>query len=183
MGRRRKSTSRLRTEGAAPGELNPSSLLEDFGRSLPADQPLDAGKEPQGQGSAFVDPGLANIRDVGEKACSVIHGPLRDDISAFIKGSYGASEAAMAAPTRSFRKWRDSDRRRAEEDVDKPGEATPETVRSMLFSQKPSDVRRLAENLPETARRAARTAIVQRPSPNRGIENISVERFVNAWSG
>ena len=50
----------------------------------------------------------------------------------------------------------------------------------MLFSQKPSDVRRLAENLPKTARRRRELPSFRRPSPNRGIENISVERFVNA---
>ena len=59
------------------------------------------------------------------------------------------------------------------------GEATPETVRSMLFSQK---VRCgvLAENLPEKRRRRRELPSFRRPSPNRGIENISVERFVNA---
>ena len=41
-------------------------------------------------------------------------------------------------------------------------------------------MRRLAENLPENGKAAARTAIVQEAIAKSGIENISVERFVNA---
>jgi hypothetical protein len=165
------------------GELNPViAKLEDFKRSL-ADQPLDVlEKNRKAVGSAFADPGLANIRDAGEKALSAIYGPLRDDISAFIKGAGGASEAA---------KWQRANAQLSEmagqlkdgalKRTLTKGEATPETVRSMLFSQKPSDVRRLAENLPENGKAAARTAIVQEAiAKSGGIENISVERFVNA---
>lgn len=165
------------------GELNPViAKLEDFKRSL-ADQPLDVlEKNRKAVGSAFADPGLANIRDAGEKALSAIYGPLRDDISAFVKGSGGASEAA---------KWQRANAQLSEmagqlkdgalKRTLTKGEATPETVRSMLFSQKPSDVRRLAENLPENGKAAARTAIVQEAiAKSGGIENISVERFVNA---
>ena len=165
------------------GELNPViAKLEDFKRSL-ADQPLDVlEKNRKAVGSAFADPGLANIRDAGEKALSAIYGPLRDDIFAFIKGAGGASEAA---------KWQRANAQLSEmagqlkdgalKRTLTKGEATPETVRSMLFSQKPSDVRRLAENLPENGKAAARTAIVQEAiAKSGGIENISVERFVNA---
>lgn len=165
------------------GELNPViAKLEDFKRSL-ADQPLDVlEKNRKAVGSAFADPGLASIRDAGEKALSAIYGPLRDDISAFIKGAGGASEAA---------KWQRANAQLSEmagqlkdgalKRTLTKGEATPETVRSMLFSQKPSDVRRLAENLPENGKAAARTAIVQEAiAKSGGIENISVERFVNA---
>ena len=165
------------------GELNPViAKLEDFKRSL-ADQPLDVlEKNRKAVGSAFADPGLASIRDAGEKALSAIYGPLRDDIFAFIKGAGGASEAA---------KWQRANAQLSEmagqlkdgalKRTLTKGEATPETVRSMLFSQKPSDVRRLAENLPENGKAAARTAIVQEAiAKSGGIENISVERFVNA---
>ena len=165
------------------GELNPViAKLEDFKRSL-ADQPLDVlEKNRKAVGSAFADPGLANIRDAGEKALSAIYGPLRDDISAFVKGAGGASEAtkwqrANAQLSEMAGQLKDGALRRT---LTK-GEATPETVRSMLFSQKPSDVRRLAENLPENGKAAARTAIVQEAiAKSGGIENISVERFVNA---
>ena len=165
------------------GELNPViAKLEDFKRSL-ADQPLDVlEKNRKAVGSAFADPGLANIRDAGEKALSAIYGPLRDDISAFVKEAGGASEAtkwqrANAQLSEMAGQLKDGALKRT---LTK-GEATPETVRSMLFSQKPSDVRRLAENLPENGKAAARTAIVQEAiAKSGGIENISVERFVNA---
>lgn len=165
------------------GELQPViSKLEDFKRSL-ADQPLDVlEKNRKAVGSAFADPGLANIRDAGEKALSAIYGPLRDDISAFVKGVGGADDLA---------KWQRANSQLADmagqlkdgalKRVLTKGEATPETVRSMLFSQKPSDVKRLAESLPENGKAAARTAIVQEAIAKAGgIENLSVERFKNA---
>ena len=60
------------------------------------------------------------------------------------------------------------------------GRSNPETVRSMLFSQKPSDVRRLAETLPKQQGGGGNCHRSGGHRPNRGIENISVERFVNA---
>lgn len=165
------------------GELEPViAKLNDFKRSL-ADQPLDVlEKNRKAVGSAFADPGLANIRDAGEKAMSAIYAPLREDIAAFVRGVGGKDDLV---------KWQ-----RANEQLSDmagqlkdgalkralaKGEATPETVRSMLFSQKPSDVRRLAENLPENGKAAARTAIVQEAIAKAGgLENLSVERFKNA---
>lgn len=165
------------------GELNPViAKLEDFKRSL-ADQPLDVlEKNRKAVGSAFADPGLANIRDAGEKALSAVYGPLRDDIAAFVKGVGGADDLV---------KWQRANSQLSDmagqlkngalKSVLTKGEATPETVRQMLFSQKPSDVKRLAENLPENGKAAARTAIVQEAiAKSGGMESISVERFINA---
>jgi hypothetical protein len=165
------------------GELEPViAKLQDFKRSL-ADQPLDVlEKNRKAVGSAFADPGLANIRDAGEKALSAIYGPLRDDIGAFVKQAGGAGDAV---------KWQRANGQLAEmagqlkdgalKRVLTKGEETPEAVRSMLFSQKPSDVKRLAEALPENGKAAARTAIVQEAIAKAGgIENLSVERFKNA---
>lgn len=165
------------------GELKPViSKLQDFKRSL-ANQPLDVlEKNRKAVGSAFADPGLANIRDAGEKALSTIYGPLRDDISSFVKGVGGADDLV---------KWQRANSQLSDmagqlkngalKRVLTKGEETPEVVRSMLFSQKASDVKRLAESLPENGRAAARTAIVQEAiSKAGGIDGLSVERFKNA---
>lgn len=164
-------------------DLNPViDQLNRFKRSL-QDQPLDVlEKNRKAVGSAFADPGLANIRDAGEKALSAIYGPLRDDIAAFVKQSGDARDAA---------KWQRANSQLSDmagqlkdgalKRVLTKGEETPEAVRSMLFSQKPSDVKRLAEVLPENGKAAARTAIVQEAIAKAGgIENLSVERFKNA---
>lgn len=165
------------------GELEPViAKLNDFKRSL-ADQPLDVlEKNRKAVGSAFADPGLANIRDAGEKALSAIYGPLRDDIAAFVKGVGGADDLV---------KWQRANSQLSDmagqlkdgalKRVLTKGEATPESVRTMLFSSKPSDVKRLAEALPENGKAAARTAIVQEAIAKAGgIEGLSVERFKNA---
>ncbi len=80
-----------------------------------------------------------------------------DLISAFVKGSGGAGEAAKwHGITRNFRKWRDGLKDGAlKRTLTKGG--NPETVRSILFSQKPSDVRRLAKNF-ENGKAAAGSA-------------------------
>ena len=165
------------------GELQPViNKLQDFKRSL-ADQPLDVlEKNRKSVGSAFADPGLANIRDAGEKALSAVYAPLRDDIAAFVKGAGGADDLA---------KWQRANSQLSDmagqlkngalKRVLTKGEETPEVVRSMLFSQKASDVKRLAESLPENGKAAARTAIVQEAIAKAGgLENLSVEKFMNA---
>lgn len=165
------------------GELQPViNKLQDFKRSL-ADQPLDVlEKNRKAVGSAFADPGLANIRDAGEKALSAVYAPLRDDIAAFVKGAGGADDLA---------KWQRANSQLSDmagqlkngalKRVLTKGEETPEVVRSMLFSQKASDVKRLAESLPENGKAAARTAIVQEAIAKAGgIDGLSVERFKNA---
>jgi hypothetical protein len=165
------------------GELEPViAKLNDFKRSL-ADQPLDVlGKNRKAVGSAFSDPGLASIRDAGEKALSAVYAPLRDDIAAFVKGVGGADDLVRWQRANSqlsdmAGQLKDGALKR----VLTKGDATPESVRSMLFSQKPSDVRRLAENLPERGKASARTAIVQEAIAKAGgLENLSVERFKNA---
>lgn len=165
------------------GELKPViDKLNDFKRSL-VDQPLDViEKNRKAVGSAFADPGLASIRDAGEKALSAIYSPLRDDIAAFVKSRGGAADLA---------KWEASNKQLASmagqlkdtalKRVLTKGDETPETVRSMLFSQKPSDMNRLYQALPEKGRASARTAIIQEAvAKSGGMEGLSPERFKNA---
>lgn len=165
------------------GELKPViDKLNDFKRSL-ADQPLDViEKNRKAVGSAFADPGLASIRDAGEKALSAIYSPLREDIAAFVKSRGGAADLV---------KWEASNKQLASMAGDlkdtalkrvlTKGDETPETVRSMLFSQKPSDMNRLYQALPEKGRASARTAIIQEAvAKSGGMEGLSPERFKNA---
>jgi len=165
------------------GELRPViEKLLDFKRSL-LEQPLDViEKNRKAVGSAFADPGLASIRGTGEKALSAIYAPLRDDIAAFVESKGGAGDLS---------KWKSANSQLASMAGDlkdtalkrvlTKGDETPEAVRAMLFSQKPSDVMRLYRSLPEKGKASARSAIVQEAVAKAGgIENLSPERFKNA---
>lgn len=130
-------------------------------------------------GEAFSGADMGAIRGVGEKALSAIYGPLRADMADFIK-SVGGQEA--------LNKWGSANARLSEMAGElknntlkralTAGEATPETVRNMLFSAKPSDVKRLSENLNEKGRASARTAIMQEVlAKSGGIDDLSPEKF------
>lgn len=130
-------------------------------------------------GEAFSGADMGAIRGVGEKALSAIYGPLRADMADFIK-AVGGQEA--------LNKWGSANARLSEMAGElknntlkralTAGEATPETVRNMLFSAKPSDVKRLSENLNEKGRASARTAIMQEVlAKSGGVDDLSPEKF------
>jgi hypothetical protein len=102
-------------------------------------------------------------RDTGQAAVSAIYGPLRNDMGAFIKRNGKPNDHA---------KWKDANDRlsvlqgeakvSALKNLLTKGEATPEVVGNLLFSQKPSDWARLKNAMPAKAQEYARAAIVHR---------------------
>lgn len=130
-------------------------------------------------GEAFSGLDMGAIRGVGEKALSAVYGPLREDMATFIKAVGGTS---------ALNKWGSANAKLSEMAGElgntalkralSKGEATPETVRTLLFSNKPSDVRLLYQNLNDTGRASARTAVVQEALAKAGgIENLSPDKF------
>lgn len=132
-------------------------------------------------GEAFKSPELGSVRSIGEKAVSSIYRPLVEDMGDFIKAN---------GDRRDFLKWKVSNARLADmmgdvnktalESVLKKGDATPEVVYNMLFSQKPSEVAQLYRNLSPAGRANARSAIIARAVEKAGgIDNVSPDRFAN----
>lgn len=130
-------------------------------------------------GDAFSGLDMGAIRGAGEKALSAVYGPLREDMAAFIKANGDGAD---------FMKWAGANEKLAEmagelgvsalKRVLSKGEATPETVRSLLFSTKPSDVSLLYKNLTPEGQASARTAVVQEAlSKAGGIDNLSPDKF------
>jgi hypothetical protein len=112
-------------------------------------------------GEAFDAPELAAVRSTGKRALSAIYGPLKSDIGDHIKAN---------GQPRDFTKWGlanarlssmmdDLDRTSLKSALEK-GDVTPEAIRSMLFSQKPSDVRALYKALPPAGRARAQGAVL-----------------------
>lgn len=131
-------------------------------------------------GQSFSDFSLASMRNEGEKALSRIYGPLREDMGDFIRQN---------GERRDYDRWMIANRRLSDLAGDlsvnalrnafRTGEETPEVVASLLFSARPSDVRRLYMQLTPEGRALARTAVLQRAFDNIGgrFEDVSPDRF------
>lgn len=144
-------------------------------------QPLDSVEILRKQiGQSFEDPSLASVRSEGEKVLSRIYAPLREDMADFIKAN---------GDRRDFDKWNIANKQLSkmadelEVGVLKnslaKGDATPEVVRTMLFSAKPSDVKALYRGLSAEGKRNARTAVLQEAFNKVGgnFENLSPDQF------
>jgi hypothetical protein len=169
-----------RLRGQKMASLEPViAKLEDFKASITDQRLTDIEANRAVIGEAFSGFDMGAIRSVGEKALSAVYGPLRDDMAAFIK--------AMGGQT-ALNKWGSANAKLSEMAGElgnsalkralSKGEATPETVRTLLFSAKPSDVKLLYQNLNDQGRASARTAIVQEAlSKAGGIDDLSPDRF------
>lgn len=130
-------------------------------------------------GEDFSAPDMAAVRKVAQKSLSNIYGPLREDMGTFIK--------ANGAPG-DFSKWKRANdtlagmvgelKNTALKRALRNAESTPEDVSSLLFSNKPSNVRLLYSGLSPAGRAKAQAAILEKAvEKGGGFENISPERF------
>lgn len=131
-------------------------------------------------GEQLKDPNLASVRNTGEKSAAKIYKTLRDDMGQFIKET---------GDKRDFAKWKIANRNLSKmvnelqipvlKSVLKRGEDTPEVIRRLLFSQKPSEIKMLYKGLSPEGRSNAKTAIFQEMvQKSGGIENVTPEKFV-----
>lgn len=123
-------------------------------------------------------------RDAGEKAMRAIYGPVREDMTDFIKKS---------GERRDVDKFMVANKRLSEtanelkmaslKSVLKSGEATSEVVNRLLFSQKPSEVRQLYTSLTPLGRATARASILSQAADKAkfemqdGTKMFSPEKF------
>jgi hypothetical protein len=131
-------------------------------------------------GDAFKAQDMAHIRSTGEEALQSIYGPMKADMGAFIKQTAGPEKLA---------KWNRANivlSSMADElkvstlrSVLRTGKGTPEDVAKLLFSNKPSIVRRLYANMSGAGRAKAQAAVLQRAIEKSGdMENLSPEKFI-----
>ena len=170
----------LNNEGVLPAV----AVLEDFKTSI-QNQPLANVEQIRKLlGNKLADPSLVGVKDSLEKAAARVYPKLNADMGDFIKATGEA---------RDYTKWRVANqrlsslvgetRKTALKSALQRGEETPEAVKSLLFSQKPSDVRALYAGLTTTGRAAARAAIVQEAfAKSGGAEALSPTKFANEVS-
>ena len=131
-------------------------------------------------GEAFADPSLASVRSEGEKVLSRIYAPLREDMADYIKAN---------GERRDFDKWNIANKQLssmagelelgAMKAALAKGDTSPEVIRTMLFSAKPSDIKALYRGLSADGKRNARTAVLQEAFNKVGgnFENLSPDQF------
>lgn len=129
-------------------------------------------------GDELQSPDMATVKTAAGQAASSVYGGLKRDMGDYIKAT---------GDRRDFDKWQVANSRLSEmigevgntglKAALKKGEATPETIRSLLFSKKPSDLELLRKNLTPEGRNSAKTAIMQEAYAKIGTET-SPERFV-----
>ena len=112
-------------------------------------------------GQSFESADLASVRQLGQKSLNLIYGPLKEDMRTFIQkfGNRNDVKKFDTANTRLSEMAGELDNSLFKRVLSK-GEVTPETISSMLFSKKPSDVKLLFKNLDAAGQANARTAII-----------------------
>lgn len=132
-------------------------------------------------GDLFKDDSLAAIKGDGEKAVRAVYGALRQDMGEFIKEQAGndayvrwaAANDRLAAMVGELESS-------AFKNALKSADTTPENVAKLLFSKKPSEVRKLYTNLSPEGQAKARAGIIHLAIEKAGgIDKISPDVFAN----
>lgn len=171
-----------RLEGLKSVEYKPViAKLQDWRTSIEG-QNLDNIELLRKQlGEAFVDPSLAAVRSTGEKAVSSIYAPLREDMRDFIRANGDPRDITkFEVANKRLQEMAGELKNQTLASVLRRGEATPEIVRQMLFSNKKSDVQRLYRGLTQEGQARARAAILQEAVAKAGgLENVSPQKFTS----
>jgi hypothetical protein len=136
-------------------------------------------------GEAYKSKDLSGVSTQAQSSFSKIYAPLREDMGDYIKQAGGDDV---------FNIWKNANDEISGEIAEladatfkrvlNKGEANPETVRNLLFSRDPSSVNRLYNELSETGRSRAQTAIMSKvaeESRQRGtLETLSPEKFIES---
>lgn len=133
-------------------------------------------------GEAFTDPSLAGVKTTGQASLNRIYGPLKQDIAAFIAKNGNEQDAVRFSKAFEELSGLAGELKKTTlASVLRSGDATPEMVNNLLFSQKPSDVQALYQNLSPAGQANARTAILARAAQKAttGADELSPTRFAN----
>ena len=158
-------------------------LRPDFeGKTLPQ---LEAMRVDE-LSSAFKSDSLAHIRDLGEKTIRSLYTPLKQDMGAFIKANGKPGD---------FNKWSKANAKLSGmmDDLKSSkfkstlnnAETTPEDAAKLLFSQTPSDVRRLVKELSPKGQDKARSAVIgeaMRKATDEATKTVSPDKFLTAMN-
>lgn len=131
-------------------------------------------------GEKFTSEDFTNVKSHTEKAVNNIYNAINEDMGNFIKDN---------GQRKDFLRWKIGNKRiskliedqsnRKLKSVLKSGEASPETVRSLIFSTSPSDMKLLFRRLPQEGKEMVRSAVLKKMLDKSGqeFENLSADKF------
>ena len=118
------------------------------------------------------------VRDIGEKAARSLYKPFRR-MAAFIKARGGQADLLWAVRIHAFHAMAGELKNKRDQARTKHWKMTPENVGQLLFSAKPSDVKRLYSSLTEAGRAKAQSAIIYRYAQKAGTgDALGAEKFL-----
>lgn len=159
------------------------SKLENFRNTLASGKSLrEVEMNRRLLGDLFADPSLASIKGDGQKALNAVYKPLRDDMGAFIETKGGTAARAKWAGANDRLSAMAGELDSAKfKSILNSADTTPERAAEMLFSNRPSDVRRLFENLSEQGKTKARAARIHEAAKKSTVDDvISPDKFKKA---
>ncbi len=127
---------------------------------------------------------MSSVKSLAEKIPQRVYGALKTDMGEFIKAN---------GEPRDYAKWRIADRKLSAmigelnnsklKRVLRDGEETPENINKLLFSNQPSDVKRIYQNLDDEGKSYAKAAILKRAYDesltDKVDKNVSTVQFSN----
>jgi hypothetical protein len=168
--------------GLKTKELEPViARLEDWKQSIQGQNLTNIEELRKQIGESFKAPELASVRSIGKKALSSIYGALNQDFGNFVRDKGQPQDIA---------KWQDANKKLASmsrelkvsalETALNKGTDSPEAIRGLLFSSKPSEVRLLYRNLNDAGRANAQTALLAEAAEKATTNGVlSTERFIS----
>lgn len=158
-------------------------VLQDFRASM-QNQPIARLDEVRKLlGERLKDPTLGAPRSLSEKIPSRVYTALREDMAEHIaqQGGQRAAREWKVANGSLAGLMKETDNKRLALALN-TGDETPETVRALLFSNRPSDVKALYRNLTPKGRQNAQMAVIQealQKAAKDGLDNVSPKVFAN----
>jgi hypothetical protein len=122
------------------------------------------------------------VRTALEAVSSKLYPSVKQDMHDFIKQNAGESSSRRWAVANDVLSQGIQEINKTRlRSVFNSGEATPEVVNRLLFSQKPSEVRLLMRNLTPEGQAAAQTAVLQKAIQSAGgLDQLSPDKFLNS---
>lgn len=174
--------ARLKAESPSGGNDALIKELENFktdidGQSLTK---IEAARKRLGNNLAE-NKDLAHLKDEGQKIASRLYKDLNDEMGDFITNQGGRNDfVKWKVANKQITKLNENLRYKTLRSVLSKGRQTPEDVRRLLMSAKPSEVKLLYRNLSPTGRQNARMALIQEAVEKAGgFDEFTPDKFKN----
>ena len=174
--------ARLKAESPSGGNDALIQELENFktdidGQSLTK---IEAARKRLGNNLAE-NKDLAHLKDEGQKIAGGLYKDLNDEMGDFIQQQGGKADfVKWKVANKKISKLNDNLRYQTLRSVLAKGRQTPEDVRRLLMSAKPSEVKLLYRNLSPTGRKNAQMALIQEAVEKAGgFDEFTPDKFKN----